>query len=202
MSLSQILQVALFPYAITYLILVFALPSYRVYRATGKNPYVFGGTDSLHDYAGKQMRFMTIITLMGIAVWSFFNDWYDVLVPIHWLEAETANAAGAVLLLMSLSWIIIAQIHMGLSWRIGFRNDGDTKLIRTGVFRYSRNPVFLGMIVTQFGVFLIMPNAVMLILLFQTYQLLQIQVRLEEDYLLSKYPQDYAEYRQQTRRWL
>ena len=202
MPSPQFIQDVLFPYAVVYLVLVFILPSYRVYRATGKNPYVFGRSDSAHDYAGQQMRIMTIVTLMGIAVWSYFHDWYNVLVPLRWLETETGSATGAVLLVMSLTWIIIAQIHMGLSWRIGFKNDDETVLVRTGVFRFSRNPVFLGMIVTQLGVFLVMPNVVMLILLFQTYQLLQIQVRLEEEFLSSKYPQDYAEYRQLTRRWL
>lgn len=202
MNLEQIIHVALFPYALGYLALVFILPSYRVFKKTGRNPYLFGKTDSAHDYSGMQMRIMTAATLLSIIIYSFFDKFYQFLIPIGYLETVIVKAAGALVMVLSLSWILIAQIHMGQSWRIGFNKSNTAPLISTGVFRISRNPVFLGMIITQTGFFLVMPNVITLMILSQVFQLLQIQVRLEEEYLVSVHGVEYKNYCTQTRRWL
>ncbi|KAB2963415.1 isoprenylcysteine carboxylmethyltransferase family protein [Zoogloea sp.] len=202
MALEHVIQLSLLPYALGYLALVFILPSYRVYKKTGKNPYLFGKTDSAHDYSGKQMRIMTAATLVSIILYSFFDVFYQLLIPIGYMEIAIVEEAGAVLMVLSLCWILIAQIHMGQSWRIGFNKNDTAPLISTGVFRFSRNPVFLGMILTQTGFFLVMPNVITLMILSQVYQLLQIQVRLEEEYLVTVHGDEYKKYCTQTRRWL
>jgi protein-S-isoprenylcysteine O-methyltransferase Ste14 len=48
---------------------------------------------------------------------------------------------------------------MGDSWRIGVGPGARTDLITSGLFRGSRNPIFL-MRVTLAGVFLVTPNVV------------------------------------------
>lgn len=202
MNLEQIIHALLLPYALGYIALVFFLPSYRVFNKSGKNPYLFGKSDSPHDYTGMQMRVVTAATLLSIIIYSFFGDFYQFLIPIGYLEAVIVKEAGALLMVLSLCWILIAQIHMGQSWRIGFNKKDIAPLISTGVFRFSRNPVFLGMIITQIGFFLVMPNAVTFMILSQVYQLLQIQVRLEEEYLTSIHGDEYKKYCEQTRRWL
>lgn len=47
-----------------------------------------------------------------------------------------------------------------------------------------------------------MPNAVTLAVLVLGDALMQIQVRLEEEYLGRMHGQEYEHYRRQTRRWL
>jgi protein-S-isoprenylcysteine O-methyltransferase Ste14 len=202
MTLGQIVQSILFPYALIYLAVVFVLPSYRVFLKTGKNPYVFERSDSVHDYTGMQMRIVTAVMLLVIIIWSYLGELYEYLVPIRYMENDILKASGALLMLLSFGWIIIAQIQMGQSWRIGFSQYDDTQLIKTGLFRLSRNPVFLGMLVTQVAFFLVVPNAVTFMILFQVFQLLQIQVRLEEEYLTSEHSEEYKNYCQRTRRWL
>lgn len=201
MTLDQLFQIILFPYALLYLAVVFILPSYRVYLKTGKNPYVFKKSDSAHDYTGMQMRLVTAVMLFVIIIWSFFGEVYDYLVPIRYLEIETMRAIGSLLIVVAFGWIIIAQIQMGQSWRIGFDKNEDTLLIKTGLFGLSRNPVFLGMIITQIGLFFVIPNAITFMIVFQVYQLLQIQVRLEEEYLTSAHAEEYKTYCKHTRRW-
>lgn len=202
MTFEQIIQTLLLPYALGYIALVFFLPSYRVYKMSGNNPYVFGKTDSAHDYSGMQMRIMTVATLLSIIIYSFFDEFYQIMIPIGYLETFGVKATGALVMLLSLCWILIAQIHMGQSWRIGFTKNDSVPLISTGVFWISRNPVFLGMIITQIGFFLVMPSAFTFMILSQVYQLLQIQVRLEEEYLISIHGEEYKKYCVHTRRWL
>jgi protein-S-isoprenylcysteine O-methyltransferase Ste14 len=169
---------------------------------TGKNPYLFGKSDSAHDYTGMQMRIVTAATILAIIIYSFFSESYRFLVPIGYLVSDSVKSVGSVLMMLSLCWIFLAQVHMGQSWRIGFNKNDTAPLISTGVFRFSRNPVFLGMIITQIGFFLVMPNAVTFMVLSQVYQLLQIQGRLEEEYLTSVHGDEYKKYFKQTRRWM
>jgi protein-S-isoprenylcysteine O-methyltransferase Ste14 len=202
MTFEHVIQLLLLPFGLGYIALVFILPSYRVYKKTGKNPYLFGRSDSAHDYSGMQMRIVTAATILAIILYSFLGEIYQYLVPIGYIETDRVKLAGAILMMVSLCWIIIAQINMGQSWRIGFNTNDATPLIRTGVFRISRNPVFLGMIITQTGFFLVIPNVVTLLTLSQIYQLMQIQVRLEEEFLMSMHGDEYKEYCKHTRRWL
>ncbi len=103
---------------------------------------------------------------------------------------------------ISLIWIAAAQAQMGSSWRIGIDTQNQTKLVQTGLFRLSRNPIFLGMRLNLLGLFLVLPNAVTLVILLLGDALIQIQVRLEETHLSEAHGEGYQAYCQQVRRWL
>jgi protein-S-isoprenylcysteine O-methyltransferase Ste14 len=127
---------------------------------------------------------------------------YSFLIPIALLEHPAVKVIGFGLLLLSLIWTLLAQAQMGKSWRIGIDVRNKTELVQGGVFRLSRNPIFLGMIATLTGMFLVMPNALTLLTLILGYVLIQIQVRLEEEHLTSIHGENYLEYRRRVRRWL
>ena len=118
------------------------------------------------------------------------------------LERMETQIVGIALLFLSLGWTILAQIQMGNSWRIGIDQKQKTNLVRSGVFGVSRNPIFLGMIITLFGLFLVLPNAVTLLIFVLGFVLIQIQVRLEEEFLMNTHKVDYEKYRRDVRRWL
>ena len=61
---------------------------------------------------------------------------------------------------------------------------------------------FLGMRLNLLGLFLVLPNAVTLVILVLGDVLIQIQVRLEEAYLSQVHGEQYQSYCQQVRRWL
>ena len=109
---------------------------------------------------------------------------------------------GIVLLLLSLVWTVIAQGQMGESWRIGIDQSHRTNLVQSGVFSLSRNPIFLGMMLTLFGLFLVIPNALTLLTLGLGVVLIQIQVRLEEEFLARTHGDEYILYRIRVRRWI
>jgi protein-S-isoprenylcysteine O-methyltransferase Ste14 len=109
---------------------------------------------------------------------------------------------GVVFLLVSLVWTIIAQAQMGEAWRIGVDTEHRTPLIQTGIFRISRNPIYIGVVITLSGLFLIIPNAITLLILVVGIVLIGVQIRLEEEHLGKMYSKQYAEYCGRVRRWL
>ena len=91
---------------------------------------------------------------------------------------------------------------MGRSWRIGIDTGHTTALVTAGLFALSRNPIFLAMRVCLFSLLLIRPNAVTLALWLVGDIIMQVQVRLEEAFLLAQHGPSYRAYSAGTRRWI
>jgi protein-S-isoprenylcysteine O-methyltransferase Ste14 len=91
---------------------------------------------------------------------------------------------------------------MAKSWRIGINYEEKTELVTNGVFKFSRNPVFLGILISYIGTFLIIPNAITFTVLILTYVTLQFQIRLEEEYLVGSHGTNYEDYKKRVRRWI
>ena len=188
-------------YLFIYVLLAFVWRSYLVWKRTGINPVTFKGTDSAHDFVGRVSKFVFVLIVLAVFVYSFFPLAYSYTAPITWLEHRWVRSIGVLLLLLSLAWIALAQSQMGEAWRIGIDTEHRTPLVQKGVFRLSRNPIFLGMMVTLFGLFLTLPNALTLVAFVLGIVLIGVQVRLEEEYLVQVHPEAYQEFRKRVRRW-
>ncbi|MBL8063576.1 MAG: isoprenylcysteine carboxylmethyltransferase family protein [Anaerolineales bacterium] len=196
------MKIFLLLYLLLFFGLAMVLPSYRVWKATGVNPYKLGKSESAHDYIGVLFRLTLIVTTVIVTLFAFLPNLYAYLVPIHYLAHPSLNFIGITLLSTSVVWVLVAQVHMQKTWRIGIDEDVKTELVQTGLFRLSRNPIFLGMRMILLGLFLILPSAVSLAILIVGDLLIQIQVRLEEEFLTRTHGQAYLNYKKQVRRWL
>lgn len=200
--MNESLKYFLPSFLLIYFAVAFVLPSYRVWKRTGVNPVTFGGADDAHDYIGKLFKIVMLGLTSVIIIYAFVPNIYPYLLPVFWLENRIVQYAGIGFLLISLLWTVLAQIQMGNSWRIGIDEENRAALVRSGVFSFSRNPIFLGMIVTLSGMLFAMPNAFTLVAFFLGFVLMQIQVRLEEEFLIRTNGDEYIEYQQQVKRWL
>ena len=198
MSLRSFLPI----YLLAYFGAAFFWRSYVVWKMTGVNPVVFKGTDSAHDFIGRLFKALFAVIVAVAVIYTFLPGGYQYLMPIPWLERTWMKLIGIGLLLISLVWTILAQTQMGDSWRIGIDTERRTKLVHKGVFTLSRNPIFVGMIVTLLGLFLVIPNVGTLVTLVVGIILIGIQVRLEEEYLTRAHGDEYIEYRRNVRRWI
>lgn len=187
---------------LVFLLLIFVLRSIIVWNQTGISPFVFGKTDSAHDYIGLVYKIMTLLTWISIIPFSFITKYYSFLNPIEYLEFNELKIMGITLILIAFIWTATAQIQMSKSWRIGINYEEKTALISHGLFNYSRNPIFLGILVTYLGTFLIAPNTISFSVLLITFFIIQTQVRLEEEYLENVQGKSYLEYKSKVRRWL
>ena len=198
MSLKYFLPVFL----LAYFIVAFFWRSYVVWKKTGVNPVVFKGSDNAHDFVGRVFKALFALIVAIVVVYTFVPSAYRFVMPIYALERAAVQLTGCVLLLVSFVWTVVSQAQMGNSWRIGIDNEHATALVHAGVFRISRNPIFLGMMVTLLGLFLVIPSAATLFTLLLGVILIGIQVRLEEEYLARTHGDKYTEYRRNVRRWI
>lgn len=189
-------------YLFVYVLVAFVWRSYIVWKHTGVNPVTFKGSDNAHDFVGRIFKLIFVVIVLVVFVHSFFPFAYSYTSPIQWLEHKWLTWLGVLLLLLSLLWTALAQSQMGEAWRIGIDTEHRTPLVRQGVFRISRNPIFLGIIVTLLGLFLTLPNALTLLAFVLGVVVIGVQVRLEEEYLTRMHPKDYPVYRQRVRRWI
>jgi protein-S-isoprenylcysteine O-methyltransferase Ste14 len=123
-----------------------------------------------------------------------------------WLSSQPIKMAGWSLLVIALAWIVVAQHHMGESWRIGLPDAGSSAqtpaLVTHGVFARSRNPIFLGMAASLAGLFLVLPNALTLLAAILGIVLMQIRIRIDEPYLSARFGSAYTDYTAKVCRWL
>ena len=187
-------------FLLAYLLITFVIPSVRVYKQTGINPITFGKSDNAHDYIGFIMKVLTGLLVVAVLLFSLNQRVYNYLNPFEYLQNEWLVYTGLIIIHAALLWIVIAQHHMKQSWRIGIDNKNKTCLITTGLFSISRNPVFLGMILSTAGIFFILPNAITLFITATSYIVIQIQIRLEEEHLQNMHGSDYYDYKKKVRR--
>ena len=194
-------KIYILSFLVVYFLVVFVIPSVRVKRKTGINPYVFKNTDSAHDFLGKVSPPITMLVFIVAIVNLLYPKGLLHFAPFAWLEISILKYAGFALIHLALLWIIIAQVQMSNSWRVGIDHSAKTELKTNGLFSISRNPVFLGMLLTLAGLFFIIPNAITLLVFVASTLLFQVQVRLEEEYLRSVHGENYLHYCQKTGRW-
>jgi len=89
--------------------------------------------------------------------------------------------------------IVVAQMQMGASWRIGI-DDAPTALATSGLFQIVRNPIYSGMGSGLLGVMLVAPCAWTVMGFLQCAALLALQARLEEEHLASLHDEQYVRY--------
>lgn len=88
------------------------------------------------------------------------------------------------------------------SWRAGIPDKDRTTLVTTGIYRYSRNPAFLGFDFMYVGLLLMYFNLSMLVVSAFAIIMLHLQILQEERYLTENYGESYREYWKHVFRYL
>lgn len=81
--------------------------------------------------------------------------------------------------------------------------SASSSIVSSGVYRVSRNPMYLGFLLALAGwaVYLSNAGAVLLLIVFIAY-MTQYQIKPEERALLDKFGSEFAQYMSRVRRWL
>jgi protein-S-isoprenylcysteine O-methyltransferase Ste14 len=106
---------------------------------------------------------------------------------------------------------VLGAVALGLSAVRTFRtadtpvpgNRPATTIVRTGPYRWSRNPIYLAFSLLQLGVACWVNSLWLLVTLMPAVALMSLVVIPgEERYLESRFPSDYSAYKASVRRWL
>lgn len=180
----------------------FVWPSWRVWRRTGQNPYVLPSSEDAHGFIASGFRLVMLMLLAYVVAQAFWPGLDAMLGALPGLSHPLVRLSGWAGLACALALTVLAQYQMGTSWRIGLDHQNRTALVTTGVFACSRNPVFLGMRISLLSLVLLRPNVVTVAVALVADVFMQVQVRLEEEFLARQHGPAYAAYRHKTRRWI
>ena len=81
--------------------------------------------------------------------------------------------------------------------------SSSERLIKTGVFAYTRNPIYLSLVLFHLSMFLVFENVMYLLsAVGQTIWIHNYIIKFEEEYLLDKFTDEYQRYMNAVSRWL
>lgn len=140
-----------------------------------------------------------------------------------WMSAATLGVVIAQLLSVAFGWsmlpagarftgfctgllgdliFLLSVVCMKDSWRAGIPDADKTELVTTGVYRFSRNPAFLGFDFMYIGVLLLYFNPLTAAFTLFSVIMLHLQILQEERYLTAAFGEPYTEYKKHVFRYL
>ncbi len=185
-----------------FFIFLMAFRAFVVWRQTGKNPIIISKEDNAHNLMSRYLMLMMLLLAVFVITNVVAPQTYTYFLPISWLENIYLQDVGAAIMFLSIVLTFIAQAQMSKSWRLGIDEQTKTELVTKGLFQYSRNPIYLGMVLALLGVFFIAPTAATCLTLVLGYVLMQIQIRLEEEFLTKLHGQQFLDFKKKVRRWI
>ena len=117
-------------------------------------------------------------------------------------HSELLSWVGILLCLAGLGLLLLSLVAFGKSFRVGIDVDHPDKLVTTGVFAVSRNPIYVAFGCVLLGQFLVFPNWILLVYLAAGVWLFHRQISREEEFLRQHYGQEYEDYCRRVRRYL
>ena len=158
-------------------------------RATGDRPWAFASAKGVQRVAGSSFALSVAALLVAAA-----------LAPAGVTTSWTVLAA--IVALTGAAIVIIAQKQMGWAWRVGVRAGDAPQFVSHGLFRFSRNPIFVGMMLVGLSAAMVSGTwwgGVALALFIASCA---VQVRIEEAHLEASFGQVYRDFRSTIPRWL
>ena len=119
------------------------------------------------------------------------------------LEVNLSLLLGLILLIGSMALIVMAFIELQ-NYQTTYIPDGEPeKLVKTGPFKLTRNPIYLGMFGRLIASSILMQSiSAMLIPILFLSIIENTWIPHEEEKLKEKFPDEWEEYISSTKRWL
>jgi len=111
------------------------------------------------------------------------------------------NYASVILLFVGLLFTVISLVNLGKSTRLGLPSD-DTKLKTNGIYKISRNPMYVGFdLITIASIVFTLHWFVIILGIYSliTYHLI---IKGEEAFMLKRFSNEYEKYQLKVRRYL
>ena len=141
---------------------------------------------------------ITLLVFTGMYVLSRF-------VPLGRIDLPALTYVGFLLMAAGIAIDLIGAIQFRRARTTinPLKPQNSTAIVKTGLYRISRNPMYLGMLIVLTGVAFILKTVVAFLLLpLFVLQINRLQIIPEETILAKKFPVEYPDYKKSVRRWL
>ncbi len=140
------------------------------------------------------------VIFFGLLILGFLLNWA---LPLAFFPGRSAQIAGVIILVLGFLIGGSGIIEMRRAHTSPDPREPTTALVVKGVFRYSRNPLYLSMFVFLLGIAVFL-DVLWMILLFPVLLLVVERgtVKPEELYLERKFGEAYLQYKKRARRWI
>ena len=123
--------------------------------------------------------------------------------PARLVPASVSVPGGAVVTLLAVGLFVSATRTFRAAGTPIPGNLPTTTIVRSGPYRFTRNPIYLAFSLLQLGLSLWVNSLALLIALLPAVALMSLVViPREERYLEARFPSDYLPYKASVRRWL
>ncbi len=110
------------------------------------------------------------------------------------IDGTAAKAAGALLLVAAVVIYGLALWAFGNSWRLGIDRQSPGCLVTTGIFAWTRNPIYVALDLVAVGTFFLQGRLIFLVLAAIIVLMLHEVICREERFLRERYGEAYREY--------
>lgn len=170
--------------------------------AAGRPVWLFQQATGRDRWAAFGFRAAFVLAFLGPLLWLVWPELHKA--DPFWSERE-APASGLIGMLVAGSGAIVAfaaQVAMGHSWRVGVAQGATGKLVSDGLFRFSRNPTFVGQFALLAGISLAIPAIPTFVAALLYIWSAKTQVRSEEAVLRHSLGAEYDHYAASVPRWI
>jgi len=123
--------------------------------------------------------------------------------PVRLLSRAVSLPLGGILMLVAVALFIWAVRTFRAAGTPVPGNRPTATIVRTGPYRYSRNPIYLAFSLLQLGIAFSVNSIWLLVTLVPALALMTfVVIPREERYLESRFATDYPPYKASVRRWL
>ena len=168
-----------------------------ILRKRGIRVMVFGESD--------KSDFLLVPLILAIAYTALANTFglpiWDVLICPFW-SSTAPGWIGLALCVISVIGFAVTLASFGDSFRVGIDRSAPDKLIESGMFAISRNPIYVCFLMFFTGLFLIHRNTVIAVAVVLFGAAIHRQVLREERFLAAHYGKEYEDYIKKVRRYL
>ena len=140
-----------------------------------------------------------LVVLAGLAIGLVLSTW----APTEYLDRAIAHLVGGVLTGIGLL-LALSAVYAFFRARTNLRPDRPSSaLVRTGPYRFTRNPMYVSMTIVYLGVAVMMQSLWSLLLLPLVVAFIRTKViAREEAYMERRFGAEYLRYKSEVRRWL